>query len=93
MNYRKFTLKSQEAIQTAQEIAESYNNQAIEPIHLFAALVQDIDSLVVQILKKLGVNVNTIKIKINEELSKLPKISGATQHYFSSDMNKVFDEA
>ncbi|ROL61684.1 AAA family ATPase, partial [Bacteroidetes/Chlorobi group bacterium ChocPot_Mid] len=67
--------------------------QAIEPIHLFAALVQDIDSLVVQILKKLGVNVNTIKIKINEELSKLPKISGTTQHYFSSDMNKVFDEA
>ena len=93
MNYRKFTLKSQEAIQTAQEIAESYNNQAIEPIHLFAALVQDIDSLVTQILKKLGVNVNSVKIQVNEEMTKLPKISGATQHYFSSDLNKVLDDA
>ena len=41
MNFNKFTIKSQEAVQNAQEIASSYGNQSIEPEHLLAALVQD----------------------------------------------------
>jgi len=94
MNLQKFTLRSQEAIQTAQEIALNYNNQALEPVHLFAALIQDEDSLVVEILKKLEVNLSRLKIKVNELLEALPKISGyAGNLYLSPSLNEVFDTA
>ena len=66
MNFNKFTIKSQEAVQNAQEIASSYGNQTIEPEHLLAALVQDSQGIVIPILQKLGANVNYVKIKINE---------------------------
>jgi ATP-dependent Clp protease ATP-binding subunit ClpB len=94
MNFQKFTLKSQEAIQTAQEIATRYKNQAIEPVHLFAGLVQDTEGLVNQILLKLGVDSNNLKIKVNEEINKLAKVSGMDyEHFISSELNKVFDHS
>ena len=71
MNFQKFTIKSQEAVQNAQEIAASYSNQSIEPEHLLAALVQDPEGLVVPILQKIGANVDYIKIKINELITKM----------------------
>jgi len=77
MNFNKFTIKSQEAVQNAQEIASSYGNQLIEPEHLLAALVQDAGGTVVPILQKAGANVNLIKVRVNELLERLPKVSGA----------------
>ncbi len=77
MNLNKLTLKSQEALQNAQEIASSYGNQIVEPEHLLAALLQDTGGTVVPILEKIGANLSTVKIKANELLSKLPKVSGA----------------
>jgi ATP-dependent Clp protease ATP-binding subunit ClpB len=77
MNMNKLTIKSQEALQNAQEIASSYGNQLLEPEHLLAALVQDGQGTVVPVLQKLGVNLNTVRIKVNEALEKLPKVSGA----------------
>jgi ATP-dependent Clp protease ATP-binding subunit ClpB len=77
MNLNKLTLKSQEALQNAQEIASSYGNQVLEPDHLLAALVQDTEGTVVPVLQKIGVNLSTLKIKINERLGRLPKVSGA----------------
>jgi ATP-dependent Clp protease ATP-binding subunit ClpB len=65
MNLNKLTLKSQEALQNAQEIASSYGNQVLEPDHLLAALVQDTEGTVVPVLQKIGVNLSTLKIKIN----------------------------
>ncbi|MEJ5285741.1 MAG: ClpB protein [Candidatus Kapaibacterium sp.] len=92
MNFQKFTLRSQEAVQTAQEIAINYNHQALEPIHLFAALVQDEDGLVVEILKKLEVNLAKLKVKVNELLESLPKVTGYTGNlYLSPSLNEVFD--
>lgn len=94
MNFQKFTLRSQEAVQTAQEIALNYNNQTLEPIHLFSALIQDEDSLVVEILKKLEVNLPRLRIKVNELLESLPKVSGYTGNlYLSPALNEVFDTA
>jgi ATP-dependent Clp protease ATP-binding subunit ClpB len=90
MNFNKFTIKSQEAVQNAQEIATSYGNQTIEPEHLLAALIQDPQGLVTPILQKLGANVNYIKIKINEVIEKLPKVSGA-QQYPSNAFQKVLE--
>jgi ATP-dependent Clp protease ATP-binding subunit ClpB len=95
MNFQKFTIKSQEAVQNAQEIAQSYGNQSIEPEHLLAALVQDSEGLVVPVLQKVGANVDYIKIKINESLEKLPKVTGAgagNQHLGQS-LAQLFDTA
>lgn len=91
MNFNKFTIKSQEAVQNAQEIATSYGNQAIEPEHLLAALMQDVQGIVTPILQKLGANVNYIKIKINEAVEKLSKVSGQ-QQYISTSLQKVFEQ-
>ena len=91
MNFNKFTIKSQEAVQNAQEIASNYGNQSIEPEHLLAALVQDGQGIVTPILQKLGANVNYIKIKINDVVEKLPKVSG-TQQYASPVLQKVFEQ-
>jgi len=77
MNFNKFTIKSQEAVQNAQEISSSYSNQSIEPEHLLAALIQDSEGVVVPILQKVGANINFLKIKINEAIEKLPKVQGS----------------
>ena len=92
MNFNKFTIKSQEAVQNAQEIATSYGNQSLEPEHLLAALVQDAQGIVTPLLQKLGANVNYIKIKINELVEKLPKVSGA-QQFASNSFQKVLEQA
>ena len=95
MNFQKFTLKSQEALQTAQEIAASYNNQSIEPIHLLAAMVQDSLSLTSDIIQKVGGNINSIKIMVNNDLQKLPKIAGSTEtnQYLSNDLSELLKKA
>ena len=95
MNFNKFTIKSQEAVQNAQEIASSYGNQVIEPEHLLAALVQDSEGIVVPILQKLGTNVNYHKIKINEMVEHLPKVQGSnmSNQQISSALGQVFESA
>lgn len=75
-NFNKLTIKAQEAVQQAQEIASNYSNQLIEPEHLFAALLQDQDGIVVSTLQKLGANIDFLKIKTGELLEKLPKVTG-----------------
>jgi ATP-dependent Clp protease ATP-binding subunit ClpB len=94
MNFQKLTLKSQEAFRTAKEIAANYNNQAIEPVHIMAAIIQDNSSIVVDLIQKIGLNINIVKIKINEALESLPKVSGVGgQEYLSNTTNEVFDIA
>jgi len=77
MNPNKLTVKTQEALQNAQEIAASYGNQVMEPEHLLAALIQDAQGTVVPVLEKTGVNLATLRIRVNELLGRLPKVSGA----------------
>jgi ATP-dependent Clp protease ATP-binding subunit ClpB len=95
MNFNKFTIKSQEAVQNAQEIASSYSNQIIEPEHLLAALVQDSEGVVIPILQKLGANANYLKIKINETVERLPKVQGAGlgNQQISPALGQVFESA
>lgn len=95
MNFNKFTLKAQEAIQSAQEIAMGYDNQAIEPVHLFAALIQDSNGIVSGILLKLGVNINYVKIKVNELIQSQPKVAGSSVsgNYISNTLNEVFTKS
>jgi len=95
MNFNKFTIKSQEAVQNAQEIASSYSNQVIEPEHLLAALIQDSEGIVVPILQKVGANVNFLKIKINEAIERLPKVQGAglSNQHLSPALVQLFEAA
>ncbi|MCI0708509.1 MAG: ATP-dependent chaperone ClpB [Ignavibacteriae bacterium] len=95
MNFNKFTIKSQEALQNAQAIASSYNNQMIEPEHLLAALVQDSEGIVIPLLQKLGANVNYLKIKINEAIERLPKVQGAglSNQQLSQSLGQLFENA
>jgi ATP-dependent Clp protease ATP-binding subunit ClpB len=91
----KLTYKSQEAVQQAQEIASNYGNQAIEPVHIFAAMLQDGEGITASVLKKLGANGNFLKIKTNELIEKLPKVSGAGlgNQYLSQASGAVLEKS
>ena len=92
-NFNKLTTKSQEAIQSATEIASNYSKQLIEPEHLFAALVQNTENIVPSILQKLGMNKDYIQIKVGELLEKLPKVTGSGfgNHGISRDLTQVLE--
>lgn len=94
-NFNKFTVKAQESLQNAIEIAQNYNNQIVEPEHLLAALIQDAGNIADTILQKTGGNINPIKIKINNLIENLPKISGAGlgNQQMSNNMLKLFDDS
>ncbi len=75
-DFNKFTLKAQETMQNAVEIAQNYNNQIIEPEHIAAAMLQDPDNVAVSIIQKAGINADTLKIKFGELLENMPKVTG-----------------
>ncbi|HEY5536562.1 MAG TPA: Clp protease N-terminal domain-containing protein [Ignavibacteria bacterium] len=95
INLNKFTLKSQEALQSAQEIASNFSNQSIEPEHLFAALIQDKESLAGSIILKLGLSKDTMMIRAGELLEKIPKVTGAGlgQQSISRELSEVLENA
>jgi len=94
-NINKFTVKAQETVQSAIEIAQNYNNQVVEPEHIIAAMLQDPSNVAVSIFQKAGGNINQMKIKIGELLEKLPKITGAGigNQQISVNGAKLFDQS
>ena len=94
MNFDNYTIKSQEAINTASQIAKSYNNQAIEPAHLFAALIQDNDGIVYNIISRITDKSDVLKIKIINLIEKYPKvITSESDSYILNDLRKLFSIA
>lgn len=85
MNFNQYTLKSQEAIQAAAELAKQHQQQSVEPAHLLGALLQDDESVVLHLLKKAGVNISHIRNKTTELIAAAPKVSGATGGQFLSN--------
>lgn len=94
-NFNKLTVKAQEAVQNAIEIAQSYSNQIIEPEHILAALVQESGNIADTIMQKAGGNINQVKIKVNTLLESLPKVSGAGvgNQQMSGNFAKLLDAA
>ena len=94
-NFNKLTVKAQEVVQTAIEIAQNYSNQVLEPEHLLAALIQEQGNIADTIIQKAGGNINQIKLKINALLEGLPKVSGAGvgNQQMSNNMAKLLDAA
>src|SRR5580692_8055650 len=97
LRFDKMTVKAQEAVQESQEIAARYENQAIEPLHLLVALVEQKDGVVPPLLARLGIRPELLMQDVEREISRLPKVQGFGQHNMSRALNDVlersFDEA
>jgi ATP-dependent Clp protease ATP-binding subunit ClpB len=100
MRLDRLTVKSQEALQEAQRLAEKRGNQQMDVEHLLYALLQDEEGIAYQILKRLGLDINLLRSELDKEIEKFPKVSGATplgQIYISprlkAALEKAFEEA
>ncbi|WP_443943561.1 ATP-dependent chaperone ClpB [Pedobacter sp. AW1-32] len=92
MNFNNFTIKAQEAIQQASEIAQGNQQQAIETAHLLKGLLTVDENVVSYVLKKLNVNLNVLNQNLDTEIAKFPKVSGSNV-YLSSVSNSVLQKA
>ena len=93
MNFNNFTIKSQEAIRKAIEIARGNNNQAIEPAHLLEAMIEEGESVIKFIFQKLSINENMIVQSLDNEIAKYPKITGGQEPYLSKSSNDALSKA
>jgi ATP-dependent Clp protease ATP-binding subunit ClpB len=94
IRWDKFTVKSQEAMQAATNLALEHGNPELVPMHMLAALLEDRDGIIVPVLQKVGVPTEQLLSRANDALSKLPKVGGASsQPGLSNAMQKVVDRA
>ncbi len=95
MNLQKFTVKAQEAVQRALEIAQSKNHQGVEPPHLLQAFLQDEGGLIPTLLSRLGANADTLAALAERAVDKLPVVTGSSVsgQYVGTDLNRAFDRA
>jgi ATP-dependent Clp protease ATP-binding subunit ClpB len=97
MRMDKFTLKSQQALQEAQSLADRKGNQELRPEHLVLALLLDREGIAVQIMDRLGADVQTVTAELEAEIDRYPKVSGAGapmgQLYVSAALKEVLDRA
>ncbi len=94
MQYDKFTMKSQEALQEAQRLAQAQNHQQIEVEHLLKVLLSQEDGIVPAVLKKMGVSVKAIEAEMDEAIRGFPQVTGAGgQIYLSPALNEVLQKA
>ncbi len=92
MNFNNFTIKSQEAIQKAVEVTRSAGAQAIEPVALLKAVIEEGDSLVKFIFQKIGANAAGVSQAVDREIDALPRVSGG-EPYLSRTSNDVLQKA
>ena len=92
MNLNNFTIKAQEAVQQAVQLAIKANQQAIEPEHLLKAVMMTGESVTNFIFQKLGVNVQNINMVLDRQLASLPRVSGG-EPYLSNEANAVLQKA
>jgi len=96
MNLEKLTIKSQEALQTAVDNARRKGNTQVEPLHLLLALLGQKDGVVFPVLQKIGVDINLLQKKVEEQLSLLPSVSGSGAQsgpYLSKRLSDLLDKA
>ena len=88
MTFDKFTIKAQEAVQSAINIAQRNGQQIIEPVHILAGVMEKGKDVINYVFQKLGVNAQAVESAIQNEMSHLPKVSGG-EPYLSSETNQV----
>ena len=92
MNFNNYTIKSQEAIQKASEVAQSHGQQAIEPAHILKAIMSTDENVMPFLLKKLGIIKSVLDVKIEETIDSYPKVSGS-QPYLSNEAAAALQKA
>jgi ATP-dependent Clp protease ATP-binding subunit ClpB len=94
IRWDKFTVKAQEAVQRANELASEHGNAELLPVHLLAALLEDKEGIVPPVLEKIGIGPQAVLSDLYKELEKLPKVSGsAAQAAVSNSATKMLDQA
>ena len=95
MQLNNFTLKAQEAVSKALQLAASANQQGVEPSHLLKALLSEPTGIVVSILKRIGADIHALDGEVDSAIKKLPVVTGdaAAGHYLGSDTKAAFDTA
>ncbi len=93
MNSDNMTRKSIEGFNTAVNLAKDNGNQEVGQVHLLAALLGQSDGIVPVLLKKAGISVETLKRRAEEEIAKLPKVSGGSESYLSNALRSAMDAA
>ena len=92
MTFDKFTIKAQETVQEAVNLAQSSGQQSIEPIHLLKAIMTKAKDVTGFIFQKLGVNAKQVDMLVTQEISHLPRVQGG-QPYLSNDTNNILQKA
>jgi len=95
-NFHRFTIKAQEALQNAQEIAAEENHGELKALHLLLALLNDEQSLVIPTLTRSGANLEMLREQLESELDHLPKVvngSSVSQLYLSQELMRILDQA
>ena len=93
MNYENFTIKVQEALQESSSIANKNDNAEISPEHLLQALLEQQDGLILPLVERIGVNAGELNTRVKDLIKANPKVSGAAQVYFSSQLQKLLANA
>ncbi len=95
MNFNKFTIKAQEAVQAALELAQNENHQAVEPAHVLRALLTDPENVTVNVLKKVGISIPNIQERLDQIIKRFPVVKGASVsgQYLSNNTKEAFDKA
>ena len=97
MNAQKYTQKSLEAIQAAQQLTIENQNQQIEQVHLLASLIRQENGLAPQLLRKMGVTVESLDAAVLQELGKLPRVTGsgreADRYYVARPVDEALNRA
>ena len=94
MDTNRFTQKSLEALQAAQQLAQSYGNAQVEQVHLLDALLSQENGLISQLMGKLGLNVQQVRTACESAVNRLPKISGSNQQpYVTASLSQALTEA
>ncbi len=89
----RLTLKAQEAFRDAAELARSRGNPVVNDAHLFAALLEQQEGIILPLLQKVGLNVTSLREAVRRELERFPTQSGGAEPSFSRELSKVFDVA
>jgi ATP-dependent Clp protease ATP-binding subunit ClpB len=93
LRFDKMTVKAQEALQAARDVAARHENQSIEPVHLLAALIQQTDGVVPPLLARLGIRSELINQDIEREIARLPKVQGFAEQSMGRPLNDVLERA
>ena len=93
MTYDNFTIKAQESILKAQQIAGALEQQSVDTTHLLKGIMETDDSVPKFLFSKMGMNIASLRVKLDKAVKNYPKVAGAQKQYLTSDANRALSRA